>query len=101
MSILMTCAVLAMTAPAAHAQMGWEPTPQAPAMTPSPSDPASVSLSTSLEPLRLGMPLQMGASLATFRWFEMAMGQFGFRQMPVASPALQGAARSAWWRKRS
>jgi hypothetical protein len=46
------------------------------------------------------MPLRFGASLAAFRWFEMAMGQIGFRQHALSLTA-QGAARAAWLRKRS
>lgn len=100
-TMLMACVVLAFTASAARAQMGWEPTPEAPAPAPSPSlAPASVSLASSLEPLSPGMPLQFGASLAAYRWFEMAMGRIGFRQLPTVSLAPRGVARSAWWRKR-
>jgi hypothetical protein len=103
-TMLMTCFVLAFTASAARAQMGSEPTPQAPAPAPSSFSalaPASESPASSLEALRLGLPLQLSASLAAYRWFETAIGQLGNRQMPAVSLAAQRAARSAWWRRRS
>jgi hypothetical protein len=101
--ILMTCAVLAMTASAARAQMGSEPTPHAPAPAPSYSAlaPASVSPASSLEALRLGLPLQLGAGLAAYRWFEVVLGQIAIRQVSVVNLAPRGAARLAWWKKRS
>jgi len=95
-TMLMSCFALALTASAARAQVGVEPTPHAPVPVP----PVSLSPSTSLEPLSLGMPLRFGASLAAYRWFEMAMGQIGFRRHAL-SLTPQGAARSAWLRKRS
>ena len=99
--ILMTCAVLAFTASAARAQMGYEPTPHAVALAPPEIGLGSVSVSPalSLESLRLGLPPQLGASLAAYRWFEMAMGQIGSRQLPARNLAPRGTARLAWWRK--
>ena len=99
--ILMICAVLALTASAAHAQMGSEPTPHGAALAPPEIGLSAgvVSPASSLESLRLGLPLQLGAGLAAYRWFEMAMGQIRSRQMPAVNMAPRGAARLAWRRK--
>jgi len=98
-TMLMTCAVLALTASAARAQMGQDPTPHALAPSTDETTPPAV-LSVSYEPASWGMQLQFGMSLATYRWVEMAMGQIGFRQ-PAVGMAPRSVARLVWWRKQS
>jgi len=98
-TMLMTCAVLAFAASTARAQTGWEPSPHAPVLAP-PTDDLTppAGLSVSYEPASLGIQLQFGMSLTTFRWVEMAMGRVGFRQ-PAVGMASAAVTRSMWWRK--
>jgi len=99
-TMLMTCTVLALTASAARAQTGWEPSPHGLVLAPPTDDTPQASLSVPYEPASLGMRLQFGMSLATYRWVEMAMGQIGFRQ-PAVGMAPRSVSRLVWWRKQS
>ncbi len=98
-SVLMIIAALTLAASAAHAQTGgsgWVPTrtTEAPVETMS---SASVVRSFDLGSLRLGMPLQQGASLLAYRWFSP---MFGSRLTQSVRFAPRDAVVSAWWRKR-
>ena len=97
-AVLMTCAVLAIAAPAARAQMGSDLPPHrlapAPIEVVSPTSPTALS---DLGSLRQGS-LPMSASLAVYRWLE-AGREFGIRQVPVVR-SRNSSVRSAWFGKR-
>ena len=99
---LITCAVLATTASAARAQMGGDAIPHR--LAPAPTEvvtPTSPTTMSDLGTLRLGLPLQLSASLAAYRWLAPAMGELGPRHAPAVNFAQHGTVRSAWWRKRN
>lgn len=99
-AVLMTCAVLATTASAARAQMGSDLTPHGLALAPTEVVAPASSPTFDIGALRLGLPLQLSASLAAYRWLAPALGQIEFRQAPAVNFAQHGTVRSAWWRKR-
>lgn len=101
-AFLMTCALLAMAAPAARAQINGDlpPARVAPATPEGSPTQAMAQPSLDLSWLRAGLPLPLGASLAAYSWAGRAFGWVGV--MPSSAPSLapRSALRSDRWRKR-
>ena len=97
---LMSCALLAMAAPAARAQINGDlpPARVAPVTPESPVVQASPSLDFTW--LRAGLPLQLGASLTAYSWAERAFGWMSVTSSSAPSLAPRSALRSDRWRKR-
>jgi len=100
---LLTCIVLATSVSCASAQMvGDEPTCR---LTRLPSDPlaaasANASLLSDLGNLRLGLALQLSASLAVYRWMDPANGRLdvsNFRSARIARTSASSST-SRWKR---
>lgn len=102
-AVLMTCALLATTAPAARAQVTGDAPPLsrlAPASPAGPLTPAAPSPSLDLAWLRAGLPFQLGVSLAAYSWAGRALGWMSVMPSTAPSLASRSASRSDRWRRR-
>lgn len=97
---LMTCALLAMAAPAARAQINGDLPPARVAPVTPDAPVAQASPSLDLAWMRAGLPLQLGVSLTAYSWAGRAFGWMSVTPSSAPSLAPRSALRSDRWRKR-
>jgi uncharacterized membrane protein len=97
-AFLMVCGLLTVAAPAARAQATGDVPARATLATPD-APVAQTSSSLDFSWLRAGLPLQLGAGLATYSWAGRTFGWASVAHSSTPSLASRSALRSDRWRR--